>query len=282
MELTDHPVRPRPDDGKLIRLERLRWDEVQAHLEQDDVAIVPIGATEQHGPHLPVGVDTMTAIAVAEDAAAATGAVLAPPVWYGWSPQHMGFPGTVTVRAETLIAVAEDVATSLIYHGFRRVILLNGHRIANVPALSVATTRVRELTGAVVTVADLGYVAQPEYAQAWDEGAGGIAHADGYETGHMQFLDPELVAEDRIPEARPDDHAGVRSVDPNVASTRVAWWPSTSSELRERGHGAGGRPDWGTPERGERLHAAMVRDVAAIVEAVRGVDPQVTRPPVPR
>lgn len=282
MELNETTTRPRPDDAALIRLERLRWDQVETHLAQDDTVIVPIGSTEQHGPHLPVGVDTMTAIAVSEDAAARTGAVLAPPVWYGWSPQHMGFPGTVTVRAETLIAVAEDVATSLIHHGFRRVVLVNGHRIANVPPLSIAATRVRELTGAVVTVADLGYVAQPEYAQAWDEGSGGIAHADGYETGHMRYLDPELVAEDRIPEARPDDHAGVRSVDPNVAASRVAWWPSTSDELRDRGHGAGGRPEWGTVERGARLHTAMVRDLAAIVDAVRAADVQVTRPPVPR
>lgn len=274
--------RGRPDDTALIRLERLRWDEVESHLERDDAVIVPIGSTEQHGPHLPVGVDTMTAIAVSEDAAAATGAVLAPPIWYGWSPQHMGFPGTVTVRAETLIAVAEDVATSLIYHGFRRVIFVNGHRIANVPPLSIAATRVRELTGAVVTVADLGYVAQPEYAQAVANGSGGIAHADGYETGHMRYLDPDLVAKDRIPDADARRHAAVRAVDPNVPASRVAWWPSTSAEISASGHGAGGNPEWGTTARGATLHRAMVRDVAAIVTAARDAAVKVTRPPLPR
>ena len=129
-------------------LARLSYPEVADYLKDADTVLVPCGATEQHGSHLPVGVDAMTAIAVADDVSSRTGVLVTPPMWFGWSPHHMGFAGTVSLRPETLTALAEDVATSLLHHGFRRVIFINGHRLANLPPLSIASTRVRNRTGA--------------------------------------------------------------------------------------------------------------------------------------
>lgn len=272
-----------PDEAHVHRLVEMRTGQVRAHLAADDTAILPCGATEQHGAHLPVGVDTMTAIAVAEDAAERTGALLAPPVWFGWSPHHMAFEGTLSVRPETLSALVEDIMVSLLHHGVRRIVVVNGHRVANVPPLAIATTRVRARTGAAIAVADIGYLAQPEYERwATEEGSGGIGHADGYETAHMLHLHPDLVDKDAVPvggEAAAGD--SMKVVDPNIARNRAAWWPSTAAELLGHGDGASGRPAWGTGERGAALHGALVRDVVALVEELRRMEVDVTRPAAP-
>ena len=264
-----------------LRLERLSHPQVADYLSVSDVAIVPCGATEQHGGHLPLGVDAMTAIAVAHDAADQEQVVVTPPLWFGWSPHHMGFPGTVSVRAETLTALATDVATSLIHHGFRRVIFVNGHRLANLPPLAVASTQVRAATGALVIIADLAHLAQPEYAHALErEGAGGIGHADGYETAQMMHLHPDLVHPEAITAPKPQgaDHPTMRAIDPSYASSRVGWWPSTEAELVASGDGASGDPGWGTPERGAVLHGAMVRDLRTLIQQARTAPVQVHTP----
>lgn len=77
------------------------------------VAIVPIGSVEQHSYHLPLGTDTYVAMTIAEEAAEKTGAVLTPPVWFGWSPHHMVLPGTVTIRPEVLSELTYDIIESL-------------------------------------------------------------------------------------------------------------------------------------------------------------------------
>ena len=138
-----------------VWLQEMKWEEVRDHLQKDDVVIIPVGSTEQHGTHLPLGTDSMVAIALAEDAAKEAGALVAPPIWFGWSPHHMAYPGTITIRPETLIELIMDVCRSLIYHGFHRVIVLNGHRVANMAPLTIAATTLREQTGAYVVVESL-------------------------------------------------------------------------------------------------------------------------------
>lgn len=261
----------------------MNFAEVADYLETSDTAILPVGATEQHGRHLPLGVDAMTAIAVSEDAASRTGTVLAPPVWLGWSPHHMGFAGTVSLRPETLTNLIEDIGNSLLHHGFRRIVIVNGHRLANLPPLSIAATRLRAETGAAVVVADLAHLAQPEYAE-WQATDGTIiGHADGYETAHMLHLHPHLVATDAIPTETPSHHPqSLRVIDPSVASSRAAWWPSTEAELVATGDGVSGTPSWGTQELGVTLHEAMVRDLVALVGQVQEFAVDVETPKAPR
>src|SRR5437899_2995321 len=86
-----------------VWIQELTWQEVREYLAQDDIAIVPIGSTEQHGPAGTLGTDTFVAIGLAEDAAKKAGVLVAPPIWYGESSHHMALP-TISVRAETLLA----------------------------------------------------------------------------------------------------------------------------------------------------------------------------------
>ncbi|CAM9750628.1 unnamed protein product, partial [Scytosiphon promiscuus] len=100
--------------------------------------IVPVGATEQHGPNGLIGTDHMTAEAVARGVSEATGALLAPSINYGMSHHHESFPGTVTLRPATFVSVMRDVASSLSKTGFTHVMFVNGEKGRRAAAASTA------------------------------------------------------------------------------------------------------------------------------------------------
>jgi len=92
-----------------------------------EVAVVPFGAIEQHGHHLPLGTDWMIAKAVARGLAEKLNAFLLPAMPYGNSREHMAFPGTITLRPSTLAAVLEDIVDSLRHHGIKRIVVFSAH-----------------------------------------------------------------------------------------------------------------------------------------------------------
>ena len=135
-----------------ILLAKMTWPEVEERLKQINIAIVPVGSTEQHGPAIPVDNDAFTAYTLARMAVERMSSpkpIITPPISFGMSMHHMGFPGTITLRAETLVEVVVDVCRSLVHHGFKKIVLMNGHG-GNIPALEVAMYRTRNETGALV------------------------------------------------------------------------------------------------------------------------------------
>jgi creatinine amidohydrolase len=86
-----------------VWIQELTSDDVEDYLKRDSTVIVPIGSTESHGPHLPMGTDTYEAIDYSEEIAKRAGALCSPPVWLGDSPHHMGKPGTISLRSQTVI-----------------------------------------------------------------------------------------------------------------------------------------------------------------------------------
>ena len=101
--------------------------EVEDLLTRTDMVILPVGALEQHGLHLPIGTDFFSGIERANLIAQQTDVLVAPILLPGQSPYHMGFAGTITLRAETIQAVYVEAAQSLIRHGFKRFLILNAH-----------------------------------------------------------------------------------------------------------------------------------------------------------
>src|SRR5215207_7828209 len=109
-----------------MRITEMNWMQVEAYLNGDDRCIIPIGSTEQHG-YLSLGVDLILAERVAVEAAAPLGVPVFPVMPYGIAPYFASYPGTVTLKVETLLAVARDVIASVYRSGFRRVLIVNGH-----------------------------------------------------------------------------------------------------------------------------------------------------------
>jgi len=114
-----------------MRVSEMAWGDVEAWLAHDDRCVVPLGSTEQHAG-LSLSVDSILSERVATEAAEPLGIPVFPVLAYGITPAFMAYPGTVTLRATTYLAVLRDVLTSLYTQGFRRILLCNGHG-GNVP-----------------------------------------------------------------------------------------------------------------------------------------------------
>lgn len=119
-------------------LDTLTWPAVRDYLERDDRVIVVFGSTENNGPHLPLGSDTLAAMAVAEQAADRTGVVIAPTIPWGNSSVNMGFPGTIALDPRLLSDLIGGICSSLAFHGFRRFAVVSGHYGNVWPVASVA------------------------------------------------------------------------------------------------------------------------------------------------
>jgi creatinine amidohydrolase len=119
-----------------MKISEMNWRQVEAYLTTDDRAILPLGSTEQHSG-LSLGVDSILAEKVSIGAAAPLGVPVFPVLPFGITPYFLAFPGTISLRVETYAQVLKDVFFSLRRHGFRRILIVNGHG-GNQPAQSVA------------------------------------------------------------------------------------------------------------------------------------------------
>ena len=109
-----------------MRISAANWMQVEVYLTRDDRAVVPLGSTEQHA-YLSLATDNILAERVAIEAAEPLGVPVFPAIAYGITPNFTAYPGTVSLRVETLIAVMRDVLDRLAHQGFRRIVVVNGH-----------------------------------------------------------------------------------------------------------------------------------------------------------
>jgi creatinine amidohydrolase len=109
-----------------MRIEDLNWMDVEKYLQQEDRLMMVTGASEQHG-YLSLLTDIKIPLALADSASQATGVLVAPPLNFGVSPYFLAYPGTLSLRVSTFIAAVEDIVRSAYNHGFKRILILNGH-----------------------------------------------------------------------------------------------------------------------------------------------------------
>ena len=135
-------------------LAELSFVDIREYLKEKDLVLIPMASTEQHGPHLPLYTDTITAIEISQRVSQMIGVLHTPPIWMGYSPQHMHEPGqgrgTITVRSSTLLNLMNDVARSLIHHGFNRLVFINGHG-SNIKVVDPVLRKLRYETGALIS-----------------------------------------------------------------------------------------------------------------------------------
>src|SRR5438094_863894 len=128
--------------------EEIGWVDLETYLRRDDRAILPVGSCEQHGRHLSFATDYLIPTEIAMRVSARTGVPVTPTLCFGMSVHHMEFPGTMSLSPDTFMAVFRDLVESLYRHGFRRVLVLNGHGGNIAPlttALSTLADRHRDL-----------------------------------------------------------------------------------------------------------------------------------------
>lgn len=244
--------------------ERLTWEELgRLRSHGMDMAIVPVGSTEQHGPHLSLDVDTVSAVRVAHGVSAATGVPVLPAIAYGCSLGHSRrWPGTIALAPQTLIALGTDLGGWVIGAGFRRLLFLNGH-VTNFAPLRCALEILRSrFDDAMVAVLNLHEIS-PRVRQAYCADADDW-HANAAETSLMLSIAPERVRADRVSAAD----------DPDRTHGLLFSHPVN----RTSANGVTGAPSQATREAGARLYAWMVEDLTARVRAALTEKPPLPHP----
>ena len=185
------------------RYEKLTWPEIDEAVGLGKVCILPCGAVEQHGPHLPLDVDIVcpTGIALGAGTRIPEKMLVLPPVAYGYTGHVMDFPGTINGHWEHFIDSVLDITKSLAYHGFKKLVLLNGHG-SNMPNLDIAARRTNLETDAeclVIAWWNLLTV-DKEFLPRWRQSKfpGGCSHACELETSLYLHLDGDNVRKDEI------------------------------------------------------------------------------------
>lgn len=253
-----------------IWLQEMSWCEVEDALSSGrDVVIVPVGSVEQHGRHLPLGSDSYVAIALAEDAALRAGAIVTPPIWFGWSPHHMALPGTISVRPEVLIDLLHDVLSSLVEHGFRKFIIINGHRIVNVPWIQIAAEKIQREFNVKIVIFDPAYMSR-EIADKL--GFGPVGHAEEIETSHMLYKFPSLVRMEEAKNYTPPEKAFYH-VDPRVNKDTLCYIPSRREDIRrlkDISGGAVGKPTEASVGKGREYHEYLISRLVEVINMLKG------------
>jgi creatinine amidohydrolase len=239
----------------------MTWEEIGRRRAQGgDAVILPVGATEQHGPHLGTGMDSALAAEVCTAVGAQTGVPVLPLLPYGCSLGHSRrWPGTIALSPQTLIGVVTEIGDWVHASGFRRLFIVNAHVTNAAPlrcALEVLRSRYDDLMVAVINTATLS----PRVARAFAADAADW-HANAAETSLMLAVTPALVRAGKIRKAD----------DPDRTKGLVFAHPVN----RTSANGVTGAPSRATAAQGKRLFRWMVADLARLVR--RG---QRERPPL--
>lgn len=240
-----------------IEWRKLRADELRERARANAIVILPVGSLEQHGPHLPVEVDSMlgetTALRTARLIAEREPVVVLPMLWTGLSEHHMSFGGTVTLDFETFYGTVRCICESAVRHGFRRIVLWNGHG-GNDNALRVCADELTPKLGVPIVQFTYWYAAA-ESIDAILETQSALLHACEAETSMMMALRPELVAEVRIPLAKANRTPDVK----DLVGGGVYRWRTLGAMSAS---GVWGNPEAASADKGERLISAIAAEIA--------------------
>jgi creatinine amidohydrolase len=246
-------------------LSQMTWEEAKEALEKADFVIVPIGSHEQHGLHMTFEVDTALGYGVAkrviEDSFPDLKILLAPKISYGVSEHHMHFPGTISVKPDTLMSVVSDVCESLSRHGIKDIILLNAHG-GNRDAINIAATIMQhKLNVNILTINTFWsygvYEIAAREAKTWPWG-----HSGEFETSMMMFLSPEGVRREKIQKVKAKSI--YIEIDP-LKKQRVILTPISYSEKISK-TGAYGDPTTASKELGSKLINTVVERIISTLK----------------
>ena len=245
-------------------LKDMKWPEVQEALKRDPVVIVPVGSCEQHGPHLPVSTDVDLPLYVATKAAEKVGAIVAPPVPYGYNEKEWKFPGTISLKTETLTAVLYDICESLSRSGFRYVVLLNGHGFNSNIVGQVSHMVMEKLPILCVSLSYWDLVLDVA-KEVRESGRGGMSHACEFETSGMLYVNHERVdmskAVDELPNVE-GKYIWLEIIDRSPLFMRPRWDILSKS-------GVCGAPTLATREKGQKLLDTAAERLAAFLEVLQ-------------
>jgi creatinine amidohydrolase len=234
------------------------WPELGEYVAGESVALLPLGSTEQHGPHLPLGTDHLIAEALAREAADRTGFLCTPTVNVGVSPHHRQFHGTMWVDPPQFRDYVESMTRNLAYHGVDRVVYVNAHG-GNVEHLREVGRRLRD-DGTMFAVEWMWDESIPELVSEAFEHNG--PHGGPKETAMIMHIAGHLVREGELEAARDGGLADILDSDNLTRNGARTFYDAVENSE----NGVFGDQTDATPEKGERLFEAAVDQLVRLVE----------------
>ncbi len=255
-----------PPDGRRggYLWSELTWPEVEARLKEMDVAILPVGSIEQHGPHLPLDTDSFDAEYLARRIAEACSdpkPLVLPLLPYGVSYEHSEFKGTIGIHNDTLSALVYEIGMNCARNGVNKLVIINGHG-GNTPALNFAAQMITRDTRIFVCV-DTGETSDVDIYQIAD--TQNDIHAGEIETSTSLAVRPHLVKMDKAAKRVP--RFSNRYLD-FTSKRKVSWYVHTKKISQS---GVIGDPTKATVEKGERMWQIMIAHLVALVEDLKSM-----------
>lgn len=250
---------------KQYLLANMTWQEVEERIKECDIALIPLGSTEQHGPALPVSTDHYIATQFAYRAAEMVWdnhkVVVTPTIAFGFSPHHMEFKGTITLSELTLSSMIADICYSLSQHGFRKIIIVNGHG-GNETAIANALHDMQGNIDAKVYSVNWWSLATDKIAEIVTPP---VYHACDMETSVAWYLGQRVLEEKRV------DEPGRVPVPGFVVPDMLAPPPhvSTSYSMKEiTDSGVVGYSTKATKEKGKLIADTVLERLTAFIEEI--------------
>lgn len=269
------------EEGKPLILQEMSWKDVQENLTKNDMVIIPIGSTEQHGPHLPLGTDSYIGLKVSSMISARTNVVVAPVLWSGYSVYHSGFPGVLSLKPETMEQVLYETATLLIKYGFNKILFFNSHG-GNSVVENKVIHRINHTTEAIAVSIGIG---SPIQKGGGEDDVFFDNHAGLSETSWMLYVRPDLVNMERAqkaeitftPRQKALLEAGRKNPDLMMVWSTLFGVPvetkkgGASHEISSNGIWSFEDPALATQERGEKAAESMADYAVKFIEAWKTV-----------
>lgn len=252
-------------------LGRMTWEDVNDAVREGRVVLVPVGAIEQHGPHLPIDTDNVLVSAVCEQAARAAPRSLlcAPPINYGFNEHNMDFPGTFSIRMDNFVNYCFDVGESLVRQGFFRILWCNGHG-SNGALLELVARRLTNETPALSASIDWWQLAWDTISQVCESFPEGVDHACEWETSGYLHLRPDLVRTSKVVDEIVSERGGPAWLYPNVGGGVQVRFMNVWSRMSQSG--VNGRPSLATAEKGQQIIESAVSTLVRIGEEFRNLE----------
>ena len=245
-------------------LGELSWPEAEKRFKKMDVALLPVGAIEQHGPHLPLDSDAYDAEYLAREVAKACKyprPIVMPLISYGVSYHHEDFSGTISISPKTLSSLVYEIGMSSARHGITKLVIINGHG-GNSPALHFAAQMINR-DAHIFTCVDTGETSDPDIL-AMTETPNDV-HAGEIETSTTLASRPYLVRKDRMKKFIPSFSSRYL----NFTSKRSVGWYAMTSKISQSG--VMGNPLKSSKEKGERMWEVMIMNLVEFVEDLKNM-----------
>jgi creatinine amidohydrolase/Fe(II)-dependent formamide hydrolase-like protein len=244
------------------KLGELTWQEAQVRFKEVDVALLPVGSIEQHGPHLPLDTDAFDAEYLALQVAEACSdpkPLVLPLIPYGVSYHHEDFSGTISITNETLARIVYEVGMSAARHGISKLVVVNGHG-GNTPALQFAAQMINR-DSHIFTCVDSGETSDSDIAN-FSETPNDV-HAGEIETSTTFAIRPELVRLDKAKKFVP--HFSSHYL--NFSSKKSVEWYARTAKISSLG--VLGDPTKASKEKGEKIWEVMIKNLVEFVEDLK-------------